>query len=54
MKQERILAHQLSRRLELEELEQVSAAGGTSVVTSNATYSRQGGVDVNADVNIDM
>ena len=53
MKNERILSHKMSKKLTVEELEGVSASG-TSVATGTATYSRSGGADVNADVNIDM
>ncbi len=53
MKKERILSHKMSQKLTAEDLEGVSASG-TSVATASATYSRSGGTDMNADVNIDM
>lgn len=53
MKNERILSHKMSKKLTADEIEGVSASG-TSVATATATYSRSGGGDINADVNIDM
>ncbi|MFZ2315269.1 MAG: hypothetical protein WAW86_06400 [Gammaproteobacteria bacterium] len=53
MSNERILPYNLSKELTTDELEGISASG-TSVATANATYSPQGGTDVNADVNIDL
>lgn len=53
MKKERILSHIKSKKLNLDEIADVSAAG-TSVATANGTYTPQTGVDVNADVNIDL
>lgn len=53
MNNERILSHQFSKKLSIEEIENISAAG-TSVATANVTYSTGGGTDVNADANVDM
>lgn len=53
MKNERILSHNMSRKLTLDEINGISAAG-TSVATANATYNSHTGTDANADVNIDM
>lgn len=52
MSNERILSHNLSRKLSVEELESVSAAG-TSVATAHGTYGPSG-ADVDADINIDL
>jgi hypothetical protein len=52
MKNERILAHRMSKKLNIAELDEVSAAG-TSRGTLQATYGR-GGADVEADLEIDM
>lgn len=52
MNNERILAHNLSRKLNAKELEDVSAAG-TSVATAHATYGPSG-ADVDADVTVDL
>jgi len=53
MKNERILSHKMSQKLTAEEVDGISASG-TTVATGSATYSRAGGTDMNADVNVDM
>jgi len=52
MNNERILSHKLSKKLSVDELENVSAAG-TSVATAHGTYGPSG-TDVDADINIDL
>ena len=43
MKKERILSYKMSQKLSIEDLQDVSAAGFTSVMTQNGTYDRQRG-----------
>ena len=51
MKNERILAHSMAKKLSIEDLKGVSAAG-TTHATSIATYAPSS-VDVEVDVNTD-
>jgi hypothetical protein len=52
MNNERILSHKMSIKLNINELEDVSAAG-TSVVTNQPTYGPSG-ADMDNDVAVDM
>lgn len=55
MTNQRILSHHLSQKIALDELEQVSAAAGsTSVGTLHATYSAGGGKDFDGDLTVDF
>ncbi len=54
MKNERILAHTMSQKLTKEDIENVSAAGMTSVPTAHGSYSPQSGWDSSIDLTVDF
>lgn len=54
MKNKRLLSYSKSRKLTEKELEDISAGGGSSKGTLEATHSPQGGSDVFADCMMDM
>jgi hypothetical protein len=54
MNRERILSHKASQKLSMADLENVSAAGTTSYMTANGSYSRVGGFDSTVDITIDF
>ena len=53
MNNERILAHKMAKKLNVNDLEGVSAAG-TTTATTKATYGNGSGYDVEADLIVDM
>lgn len=53
MKEERILPYGIATKLSHAEAEKISGAG-TSHASAHATYSPQGGTDVDVDVEYDM
>ena len=53
MKKERILPYGIATKLSMEEADGISGAG-TSHASAHATYSPQGGTDVDLDVEYDM
>ncbi len=56
MKKERIVSYKLSQKITIDDLKDISAAGGaghTAVVTNNGTYS-QSGTDTIFDVESDV
>lgn len=53
MSNERILSHKMSKKLDLDEIKNVSAAAGTNVASGELTYGsagRDGGGDVTFDL----
>ena len=54
MNNERILSFNRSKKLSIEELEGISAAGMTSYMTGNGSYGSPGGMDGAIDVTIDL
>ena len=54
MQNERILSYKMSKQLNEEDLQSVSAAGVTSTATANGTYNSQTGYDASADVTLDV
>ncbi len=54
MKKERILAFKMSQKLSASDIEGVAAAGMTSYVTANGTYSSGSGWDPSIDFSIDL
>jgi hypothetical protein len=53
MKEERVLAFNMSKAISEDELRSVSAAGWTTYVSAGGTYSNQGGADGNIDGTVD-
>lgn len=54
MSKERILSFGRSKQLSAEELQSVSAAGMTSVMTANGSYNPQAGFDSTLDLTLDL
>lgn len=53
MKKERILPFAMSQKLDEKELQEISAASGSTQGTAEATYNHTSGADAKADVVID-
>ena len=54
MNNERILSFKKSKKLDVEQAQSVSAAGMTSYITANATYSPRTGWDSSLDATLDL
>ncbi len=54
MKNERILSYNMSQKIADEDLNNISAAGSTTFMTANGSYSQAGGWDSGVDVTWDL